>query len=72
MLCTEALYERWKSNSLLNDLNKWFIASKLNLNIGKICYLAFSNNPSDCNDYNLINLKINTDKIKICVKYLGV
>jgi len=34
----------------------------------------FSNNPPNCNNYSLINLKINAANIKICgsVKYLGV
>ena len=35
-----------KSNSLLSDLNKWFLANKLSLNIDKTCYSAFSNDPS--------------------------
>ena len=63
-----------RSNSLLSDLNKWFIANKLCLNIEKTCYSAFSNNSPDCNDLNSIDLKINAAKIKMCgsVKYLKV
>ena len=63
-----------KSNSLLINLNKWFVANKLNLNIDKTCYSAFSNNPPNCNDYSQIDLKFNSANIKKCesVKYLGV
>jgi len=63
-----------KSNSLLSDLNKWFLANKLSLNTEKTCYSAFSNDPSNRNDYSSIDLKINAAKVKMCdsVKYLGV
>jgi len=63
-----------KSNSLLINLNKWFVANKLSLNIDKTCYSAFSNNPPNCNDYSQIDLKFNSVNIKKCesVKYLGV
>jgi len=44
------------------------------VNIEKTCYSAFSNNPPNCNDYILIDLKINAANIKMCgsVKYFGV
>jgi len=63
-----------KSNSPLSDLNKWFLANKLSLNIEKTCYSAFSNDLSNRNDYSSIDLKINGANVKMCdsVKYLGV
>ena len=37
-------------------------------------YLAFSNDPSNSNDYSSIDLKINAANVKLCdsVKYLGM
>jgi len=51
-----------------------FPTTLTSLNIEKTRYSAFSNNPSNCNDYDSIDLKINAAKIKICgsVKYHGV
>ena len=63
-----------ESKSLLSDLNKWYLANKLSLNIEKTCYSAFSNDSSNRNDYSSVDLKINAANVKMCdsVKYLGV
>ena len=53
-----------KTNNLPHKLNKWFVANKLNLNIDKTCYLAFSSNS---NDHSLTSLSINEINIKVKV-----
>lgn len=58
------------TNNLLRNLNEWFVANKLSLNIEKTSYSSFSNRMPQHD----INLSINTTEIKRCehVKYLGV
>ena len=60
-----------KANILLGDLNRWFVANKLSLNVLKTCYSVFPNSTQHCGS---CNLSINGISINQCnsVKYLGV
>ena len=61
-----------KSNTIVAELNNWFIANKLSLNVDKTCYSVFGNRSDDGCLSNVVKLNdISLTKVDSC-KYLGV
>lgn len=62
-----------KCNVYLHDLNEWFLANKLSLNVAKTCYTLFQPHMQSHAEQRL-DLVINHSKIEHvgCCKYLGV
>ena len=62
-----------QANACLEELDLWFVANRLSLNIEKTCYTLFT--PRNMVDDNyLLNIKINNQsisKVANC-KYLGI
>ena len=62
----------FKANEYLSQMNTWFIANKLSLNIDKTCYMVFSKGKSMVtSDLNLFIGKSKIAKVSYS-KYLGI
>lgn len=65
-----------KANYVLMNINNWFTANRLVLNIEKCNYMIFYPNDAMENSLNNTNLKITINNIQLarchCIKYLGL
>jgi len=73
-LSRQQVYEQ--ANKVLNLVNRYMVANRLHINIGKSCYIEFSNTSQNKNDLEIPEQKISINGIVLQkvqeAKFLGV